>query len=100
MNLFQVLSQHCSLHHLYNVFKPLAYDAQTHSTLDALQSFSFDPACLNPGSILALNLSREEMDKAFRMNERVFNYQLSANSQQNEEEIMNAPLYKDHFSQR
>ena len=85
---------------MYNVFKPLAYDASTNRSLDSLQSLSFDASSLNPGQILALNLSREELDKAFRMNERVFNYQISANSQQNEEEIMNAPLYKDHFTQR
>ena len=43
-----------------------------------------------------LNLRREMLDEQFKMNERVFSYQLSSNAEVNNDEKYGKELYRDH----
>ena len=74
-NTFTVLSQQVGLHHLYNVLRPLACDEETITTLEAFQSMKFDQNQIDPLQVYILNMKKEELDKDFRMNERIFSYE-------------------------
>ena len=46
LNNFLIISQQVALHHIYNVFKPLANDSHSNQTLDMIQAMAFDQSSI------------------------------------------------------
>ncbi len=97
LNNFLILSQLAGLQHIYNVFSPLVSDAQSHLTLESLKDMNFNNSYIDPNQFLILNLKRDLLDQSsFRMNERIFNFELAHKAEENKEETLSKELYRDH----
>ena len=69
-------------------------------TLECIKEMAFDQSIINPNQVLTLNLKKELLHgQDFRMNERTFNYQLSAASGSNQQEFEENPLFRDHWAE-
>jgi hypothetical protein len=66
------------MQHLFNVLEPLAADNNTLETLKVLIDSGFDNNLFVSGTVLALNLKATDVNGDFRMNERIFRYQMCA----------------------
>ena len=64
--------------------------------MEAIKDMKFDSSQINPQQVIVLNLKREMLDEQFKMNERVFSYQLSSNAEVNNDEKYGKELYRDH----
>ena len=96
LNQYLVLSQLVGLQHLYNVCAPVVADEESQVTMEAIKDMKFDSSQIDPQQVIALNLKRDMLDEQFKMNERVFSYQLSSNAELNIEEKYGKELYRDH----
>ncbi|CDW89507.1 ribonucleases p mrp protein subunit pop1 containing protein [Stylonychia lemnae] len=83
MNTLQIMSQNCSIQHIFNVLEPLC-DEESSKSIQLLSNMLFDQTRINNNEILVFNVKTEELKKNFRMNERVFNYESAAINQQNQ----------------
>ena len=96
LNQYLILSQLVGLQHLYNVCAPLAADEESRVTMEAIKDMKFDSSQIDPQQVIVLNLKRDMLDEQFKMNERVFSYQLSSNAELNNDEKYGKELYRDH----
>lgn len=76
LNVFEIFSKQAGLQNLFNVFEPLTGDVSSEKSMQALIKADFDSNLLTSGSVLALNLKSKDVCGDFRMNERIFRYQM------------------------
>eukprot|EP00347_Sterkiella_histriomuscorum_P019211 403342510 len=100
LNNFSILSQNISLMQLYNVLQPLAFDKDTEASLTLLPDLQFDQTKINDSQVLYFNLDREMINQSFKMNERIFNFELSAVCKENQINFQGRDLFYDHTQKK
>ena len=95
MNSFQIISQLCSLQHIFNVLQPLCCDDSSSNTLDCIKELQFDQGFINQNQVIYLNLRPDKLSGDFRMNERTFNYEMSSQADDNQRDLTTNPLFRD-----
>ena len=82
LNSFRLFSKNVSLHHIYNVLQPISAEKTNDIIFKNIEEVNFSDELFAQNCVTVLSVSRHLLqNKNFRMNERIFNRELSAVAQ-------------------